>query len=92
MTAEKLGFKQQVRRGINLAVAPEAVVDLTLDIGNIADQITVVEEAPLVNTAMEWDRYCSARVPLHASDWFKYLRDRRCQSIRHTELESKLYG
>ena len=30
VTAEKLGFKQQVRRGINLVVAQEAVVDLTL--------------------------------------------------------------
>jgi hypothetical protein len=52
VTAEKLGFKQQVRRGINLVVAQEAVVDLTLEVGNIADQVTVVDEAPLVNTTL----------------------------------------
>src|SRR6266516_2176579 len=52
VTAEKLGFKQQVRRGINLAVAQEAVVDLTLDVGAAAELVTVTEEAPLVNTTL----------------------------------------
>src|SRR5438552_2026394 len=50
--AEKQGFKQQVRRGINLAVGQEAVVNLTLDVGNLIEQITVTEEAPLVNTTL----------------------------------------
>src|SRR5437016_7219820 len=52
VTAEKLGFKQQVRRGFNLAVAQEAVVDLTLDVGAAAELVTVTEEAPLVNTTL----------------------------------------
>src|SRR2546428_13246434 len=52
MTAELSGFKQQVRRGINLVVAQEAGVNLTLDVGDIKDQVTVTEEAPLVNTTL----------------------------------------
>jgi len=52
VTGEKSGFKQGVRRGINLAVAQEAVVDLTLDVGALAEQVTVTEEAPLVNTTL----------------------------------------
>src|SRR6058998_3475586 len=44
------GFKQQVRSGINLVVGQEAVVDLTLEVGANAEQVTVTEEAPLVNT------------------------------------------
>src|SRR3989442_2255751 len=52
VTAEKPGFKQQVRRGINLVVAQEAVVNLTLDVGDLVDKITVTEEAPLVNTTL----------------------------------------
>src|SRR5438128_2422744 len=44
------GFKQVVRSGINLVVGQEAVVDLTLEVGAAAEQITVSEEAPLVNT------------------------------------------
>src|SRR5262245_23062091 len=52
LTAEKPGFKQQVRRGVNLVVGQDAVVDLTLEVGNVADQITVTEEAPLVNTTL----------------------------------------
>src|SRR5437667_1510814 len=42
------GFKQQVRSGINLVVGQEAVVDLTLEVGANAEQVTVSEEAPLV--------------------------------------------
>jgi hypothetical protein len=52
VTAEKPGFKQEVRRGINLAVAQEAVVDLTLQVGNVEQRVTVMAEAPLVNTTL----------------------------------------
>src|SRR5437016_7175695 len=46
------GFKQQVRSGINLVVGQQAVIDLTLEVGAAAQQITVSEEAPLVNTTL----------------------------------------
>src|SRR6058998_4234550 len=52
VTAEKPGFKQQVRRGITLVVAQEAVVNLTLDIGDLKEQVTVTEETPIVNTTL----------------------------------------
>src|SRR5207253_8209854 len=39
-----------VRSGVNLVVGQEAVVDLTLEVGANAEQVTVTEEAPLVNT------------------------------------------
>src|SRR5204863_368935 len=44
------GFKSDVRSGINLVVGQEAVVDLTLEVGAPAEQVTVNEEIPLVNT------------------------------------------
>src|SRR5438046_834686 len=46
------GFKQQVRSGINLVIGQEAVIDLTLEVGAAAEQITVSEEAPVVNTTL----------------------------------------
>ncbi len=52
MTAEKPGFKAQVRRGITLVVAQEAVVNLTLDVGDLAEKITVTEDTPIVNTTL----------------------------------------
>ena len=52
MTAEKTGFKQQVRRGITLVVGQQAVVNMTLEVGNVAQQVTVTAEAPLVNTTL----------------------------------------
>src|SRR5262249_37942245 len=35
------GFKQEVRRGINLVVGQQAVVDLTLQVGGASELITV---------------------------------------------------
>src|SRR5438046_7638694 len=52
VTAEKPGFKQQVRRGITLVVAQEAVVNLTLDVGDLVEKVTVTEETPIVNTTL----------------------------------------
>src|SRR6266705_1340340 len=50
LTAEKMGFQREVRRGIKLVVAQEAVVDLILQVGSMVQQVTVTEDAPLVNT------------------------------------------
>jgi hypothetical protein len=47
---EKTGFKSAVRTGIDLAVGQNALVHLTLEVGERAQTITVTAEAPLVNT------------------------------------------
>src|SRR5205809_363232 len=52
LTAELPGFKHQVRRGINLVVGQDAVVNLTLEVGSLAEQVTVTEEVALVNTTL----------------------------------------
>ena len=48
--AEKIGFKSAVRTGIRLDVDQEAVVNLRLDVGEIAESVTVLGGAPVVNT------------------------------------------
>src|ERR1035437_3246721 len=50
--AGKTGFKEEVRRGINPVVAQQAVVNLTLEVGNVEQQVTVTAEAPIVNTTL----------------------------------------
>ena len=52
VTAERMGFRREVRRGIDLVVGQEAVVDLTLQVGSIEQQVTVTADAPLVNTTL----------------------------------------
>src|SRR3989475_4458305 len=52
LAVEKMGFQREVRRGITLVVAQEAVLNLTLQVGSVVQQVTVTEEAPLVNTTM----------------------------------------
>ena len=47
ITAAMPSFKQEVRRGINLIVGQQAVINLTLEVGAAAEQVTVTEEAPL---------------------------------------------
>src|ERR1700676_5250 len=48
--AEKTGFKAAVRLGIDLAVGQEAIANLRLEVGAVAEQVTVIAETPLVNT------------------------------------------
>jgi hypothetical protein len=48
--AEKNGFTTKVRSGVNLVVGQEAVVNLRLEIGDVAQEVTVTEETPVVNT------------------------------------------
>jgi hypothetical protein len=47
---EKTGFNAAVRTGINLQVGQDAVVSLRLELGEIAQAVTVTGDAPLVNT------------------------------------------
>jgi hypothetical protein len=47
---EKVGFKAAVRTGIDLAVGQDALVRLTLEVGESAQTIIVTGEAPIVNT------------------------------------------
>jgi hypothetical protein len=48
--AEKSGFKAAVRTGIDLVVGQEAVVTLRIEVGDVVQQVTVVGDAPVVNT------------------------------------------
>src|SRR5580658_5881726 len=48
--AEKAGFKTEVRTGVNLLVGQEAVVDLHLQVGDLAQEVVVTEDGPVVNT------------------------------------------
>jgi hypothetical protein len=48
--AQLAGFRSSLRSGITLTVGREAVVNFVLSIGELEDRITVVGEAPLVQT------------------------------------------
>lgn len=47
---EKTGFKAAVRQGIRLDVGQEAPINISLEVGELQQQVTVVEDSPLVNT------------------------------------------
>ncbi len=48
--AELSGFQTSVRRGIELTVGREAVVDFALQAGDVSETVVVTGEAPLVDT------------------------------------------
>ncbi len=50
VTAAKKGFTTAVRNGIQLQVGQQAVVDLKLQVGELSQQIVVMEQTPVVNT------------------------------------------
>jgi len=45
------GFKEFVQKGITLAISQEATINITLQVGAVSEQVTVVGEAPLVETS-----------------------------------------
>ena len=47
---EKTGFKTAVRTGVDLVVGQKAVVNFRLELGEFAQQVTLVGETALVNT------------------------------------------
>ncbi|HWE48798.1 MAG TPA: carboxypeptidase-like regulatory domain-containing protein [Bryobacteraceae bacterium] len=47
---EKAGFKTVIWPGIDLQVGQNAAVNLRLEVGELAQQLTVLAESPLVNT------------------------------------------
>src|SRR5258708_2483846 len=47
---ESVGLKPEVHTGINLVVGQEAVVNLRLEVGQLQQDVTITEEAPIVNT------------------------------------------
>ncbi|MEO7271981.1 MAG: carboxypeptidase-like regulatory domain-containing protein, partial [Vicinamibacterales bacterium] len=51
VAVEMAGFKTMTRAGIVLAVGQQVSVPFTLEVGQITEQVTVVAEAPLLDTA-----------------------------------------
>ncbi len=47
----KRGFREGMRSGVNLAVNQDATVDLVLTVGDVQQQITVIADAPIVQTS-----------------------------------------
>jgi len=50
LTVEKGGFKKFVREGITLTTADRVALDVRLELGALAESITVTAEAPLLQT------------------------------------------
>jgi hypothetical protein len=51
LTAEAAGFKRTVREGVEVRVQDRLMIDLTLEVGAAAEAVTVVGEAPLLETS-----------------------------------------
>ena len=50
IAAELPGFQTALRRGVTLTIGRQAVVDFTLQVGSVAQEVTVTAEAALVTT------------------------------------------
>ncbi|MGH9782593.1 MAG: carboxypeptidase-like regulatory domain-containing protein, partial [Terriglobia bacterium] len=47
---EVISFRPETRQGLNLSVGQEAVLNFSLQVGSVAESVTVTAEAPLVDT------------------------------------------
>ncbi|HKR30958.1 MAG TPA: carboxypeptidase-like regulatory domain-containing protein [Terriglobales bacterium] len=53
LRVEKAGFSPQTKKGIQLVVGESASVDFTLQVGEVRQELTVVEVAPLVSLSTQ---------------------------------------
>ena len=51
LRAELASFKPHVRRDLQLTIAQALVVNITLEVGGLSEEVTVVGATPLVNTS-----------------------------------------
>src|SRR3954452_20474559 len=50
VSVSKTGFKETIQRGVVLQVAQSAKIDLTVDVGNVAETVTVSSDPPQLDT------------------------------------------
>lgn len=79
VTAELSGFKSEVIGGIKLTIGREAIVDLTLQVGEITEKVVVAGDAPLVDTtgsAISWlvDDKKVRDLPLNGRDFIQLIQ------------------
>jgi hypothetical protein len=74
--AERAGFKHMVSKSIVLEIQQTAVMDLTMEVGGVQEQVTVSEAPPLIQTAdasqgsvIEQERVSS--MPLNGRDYLQ---------------------
>jgi Carboxypeptidase regulatory-like domain/TonB dependent receptor len=73
---EGSGFRLVLRRGIELTVGREAVIDFTLNVGDVKEQVVVESDAPLVESTTSSVGYLVNRrqveeLPLNGRDTFQ---------------------
>ena len=50
VSVSKTGFKETIQRGVALQVAQSAKIDFTIDVGNVAETVTVNSDPPQLDT------------------------------------------
>ena len=73
ISAELQGFQTQIRKGLSLTVGSELVVNISMTVGSVSEQITVTTAAPIVQvTSAEVSALVDAKMlaalPLNARD------------------------
>ena len=95
--AELPGFSTAVRTGIQLTVARNAIVDLTLQVGEMTQEVTVTGEAPLVETTSSTvgglvEQDIIEELPLNGRSFDdieqRIERHRFVQHVRHDEVHA----
>jgi hypothetical protein len=95
--AEMNGFQSGLRQGITLTVGREAVVDFALSVGNVAEQVTVTGEAPLIETTTATvggvvDQQQMRDIPLNARSFIELVPLQAGAVLSETGGESAVFG
>ena len=94
---EMTGFQTGIRQGITLTVGREAVVDFSLNVGNVAEQVTVTGEAPLIETTSATvggvvDQQQMRDIPLNARSFLELVPLQSGAVLSDTGGQSGVFG
>jgi hypothetical protein len=87
VSVEASGFKKLLRRGVEVRVGDKLTLDLTLEVGEVAETVNVISETPLLESATATagqviDRRRISELPL--SDGNPFALSRLAQGITYT--------
>ncbi|MSO21521.1 MAG: TonB-dependent receptor [Acidobacteria bacterium] len=76
--ASLAGFQSTIQKGITLTIGRDAVVDFTLNVGDVTTQVTVTSEAPLIDTTTSTvggtiDETQMREIPLNARSFIELV-------------------
>lgn len=85
------GFKSLDRRGISVTVGMNTTLNLTLEVGGVAETITVTGDAPLIDVRVELTPPLSRQIGRHTASAMRMQKKLFSESFRGIRISARAF-